>query len=297
MSPPLLCTTPRYSPHILAGSLSRRQSGRRSPGKPHPYGDYPWYSTWVVEQGPFRVRMDDGKWKVLEGPSALVLPPFSGDRLDLPVSTLFSWVEWGALSLRRISRIGGGPASKYLPGKKQPDPESIWGVKIPVVLPSPLYELTRTMLFRTNTLWWRGMGYSLQADAILAQWLAQLVVHVQEASPDSQSQFEGLEQEVVVLQEALSHGAGVKEWASILEVHPRTLYRRCQSALQCSPHDVMNQVRLERAESLLLRPDATVLHVAKECGFSTRESFSQWFTTQTGEPPVRWRRKFGLGQG
>ena len=289
MSLSLLCNTLRYQPHVLAGSLSRRQSGRRAPGKPHPYGNYPWYSTWVVDQGPFRYRTEDGNWKDLEGPMAVVLPPHSGDRLELPVSTLFSWVEWGAIGFRRVSRQGGGPATKYVRGKEQPPSSQIWGVDLPTVLPESLFELTRTMIFRVNTLWWRTRFHQLQADAELARWISLLVQAGQEAK-GSHEEFTGIEEEVKVLRDSLSQGIGVGEWAVLLGVHPRTLHRRCEQNRKETPHQILNRVRLERAEVLLLQPEASIPEVAKSCGFATREAFSSWFAHQKGESPGRWRR-------
>ncbi len=289
MSKPLLCTTPRYQPHVLAGSFSRRQSGRRSPGKPHPYGSYPWYSTWVIDQGPYRVRDTQGEWCEREGPSSVVLPPYSGDRIELPVSTLFSWVEWGAVGHRRIPRTGGGPAGKYGPGKEQPPAHEIWGVDLSMWVPDALLEATRTMVFRVNILWWRGAFYQLQAHAELARWLS-LLLQAQVEPVCSSDSFRGLEEEVKVLQDGLSQGIGVGEWAALLGIHPRTLHRRCLEHQNGTPHHILDRVRLERAEGMLLQPGTPIPAITKSCGFATREAFSAWFCKQQGIPPVEWRR-------
>jgi len=295
MPSPPLCQTIRYQPHVLAGSFSRRLSGRRAPGKPHPYGSYPWYSTWMVDQGPFRVREVEGAWLELEGPVAVVLPPYSGDRIDLPVSTLFSWVEWGVVNLRRIPRTGGGPAGKYLPGKEQPSPQAVWGVELPLLVPDSLLEATRTMLFRVNTLWWRTPFHHLQANAELARWLSQLVLSAADTPTDGTQSFAGLQEEVKVLKDALGQGVGIREWAALVGIHPRTLHRRCLETLNRTPHQVLSQVRLERAEELLLQPDVTVPVIAHNCGFANREAFSRWFVKERGMAPVQWRKRLMEG--
>jgi len=292
MSPCPICETLRYQPHVLAGAAARRPSGRRAGGRAKPYGAYPWYSTWMVDQGPFRLREED-TWVELEGPLAVVLPPFEGGRIDLPVSTLYSWMEWGAVAMRRIHRHDGGPAMRYPEGKAQSPSRAIWGRELPVRISGSLLQATRTMILRVNTLWWRSPAHRLLADAELARWLAGLLL-VGEPEPAGGS-VDGMDQEIQVLQDALNQGIGVGDWAALLGMHPRMLARRCGDIAGVTPHQLLNRVRLQRAEEQLLRPAIPIPHIAKSCGFGNRESFSVWFARQTGVPPAQWRRTHQRG--
>jgi AraC-like DNA-binding protein len=284
-----ICETVRYHPHVLAGAVGRRQSGRRAHGRQYPYGNYPWYSTWMVDQGPFRVQEAGGRWTTRQGPVAVVLPPYSGNRIDLPSSTLYSWVEWGAVAMRRIPRQDGGPAMRYPPGKEQPGPEKVWGAPLPLFVGPDLLETTRTLLLRVNTLWWRAGAFRLRADAELGVWISRLLCAEAAGAAGVESASEG--EDIRVLRDALDQGIGVGDWAGLLGIHPRTLHRRCRDHHHATPHEVMNRVRLEVAESLLLDPGRDIPDAAKRCGFSTREAFSAWFARQTGHPPGRWRQR------
>jgi AraC-like DNA-binding protein len=265
-------------------------NGRRAPGLAHPYGSHPWYSTWVIDQGPYRVKEHAGGWVKGEGPAAVVLPPFSGGRIDLPGSTLFSWLEWGAVAMPRVARQGGGGAHKYPPGRAQPEPMEVWGMNVPMIVPEALVDATRTMLFRVNTLWWREGAHRLRADAELALWISQWLLAG--STVDASPRREPLEPDIRVLKENLDQGIGVREWAALLGIHPRKLHRRCESVTGCTPHRLLDRIRLERAESLLLDLGEEIPTIAKQCGFSSREAFSTWFAKRTGQPPGRWRRYF-----
>jgi AraC-like DNA-binding protein len=51
------------------------------------------------------------------------------------------------------------------------------------------------------------------------------------------------------------------------------------------------EMRLLKAESLLRDPDAKVIHVAGECGFSHLSQFNSCFKRRFGDTPGRWRRR------
>ncbi len=282
-----------YQPHVLAGSGGRRQSGRRSPGPPKPYGSYPWYSTWLVDQGPFQLKNEQGQWLEMEGPAAILLPPYSGDRIILPVSTLFSWVEWGVLATERVERVGGG-AWKYPGDEEQPSPEEIWGEPLPLLLSEVQLAATRRMMFRVNGLWWRSDWHRLQGDAELALWIAGLMLPkgiqqaVSDIFPEASSAFV---KQIELLDQLLDSGMNIQGWAGALELNARTLSRRCHAETGLSPSQVLEQLRSVRAQEYLRDPDQRISSVARRCGFETREAFSAWFRRRFSEPPARWRQQ------
>lgn len=281
-----------YQPHVLAGSGGRRQRGRRRPGPPKPYGAFPWYSTWLIDQGPFEVQDESGQWIEGEGPAAIVLPPYQGDRIKIPVISLFSWVEWGVKSMPRVPRLGGVNAEKYPEGYEQPSPEDFFGQSIPIILPDSLRKPTQRMTYKVNAFWWRKMPQRLIADAELAIWLARLLTidrqpdDVENILPECSETFRTV---VNQLASILDLGVNIQEWSAAVELHPRTLARRCMDECGLRPKQIMNLLRRERAQRMLLHSSANIPLVAKSSGFETREAFTHWFTLEFGDSPVRWR--------
>jgi AraC-like DNA-binding protein len=148
------------------------------------------------------------------------------------------------------------------------------------------------MMFRVNTLWWRSPLHRLQADAELARWIPRMLLEAPEASMPEANE---LADELAVLRGALNQGIGVRDWAALLGLHPRTLARRCRESTGLTPHQVLDQVRLQRAEVQLLQPEVPIPHIARNCGFATREAFSAWFSKCKGCAPVQWRNRVSKG--
>jgi AraC-like DNA-binding protein len=57
-----------------------------------------------------------------------------------------------------------------------------------------------------------------------------------------------------------------------------------------APHTWLNYARLDRAMSLLRRPDKSIATVAAACGFADASHFARVFTRHTGLNPSVWRR-------
>lgn len=57
-----------------------------------------------------------------------------------------------------------------------------------------------------------------------------------------------------------------------------------------SPHQYVVRRRLEHAQTLLLRPDNTILDVALSSGFCSHAHFTTVFKRVVGDTPRRWRR-------
>jgi len=185
---------------------------------------------------------------------------------------------------------------KYPAGRTQPPPKSIWGVDLPLLVPDALFGPTQTMMLRVAASWWRSPFHRLRADAELAQWIAgtlitlrgeaQVYPEVPRSEVAQGSEEEGIKSP---LREVISMGGGVREWAAMLSVHPRTLSRRCRSIWGISARELYQAERLSRAEALLLEEEMSIVSIAKWCGFASREAFSAWFATETGLPPAKWR--------
>jgi AraC family transcriptional regulator len=52
----------------------------------------------------------------------------------------------------------------------------------------------------------------------------------------------------------------------------------------------MLSLRVERAMTLLRRPDLSLSEIALACGFADQSHFGRVFTRHTGQSPGTWRR-------
>lgn len=288
-----------YAPHILSGAEGRRQSGRRAPGHHRPTGSFPWYTTYMIDQGPYILQGPDLGRRQGDGPAVICLPPNSVLQLVLPSSTLYSWLEWGAIRLPLCPRDHIDASRKYPPGLTQPPPEAIWNRPLPLELPAWTLQPTAGMMVRTNALWWKGGSHRMLANAELSLWIARCLFPppVPENTPDPATHFPGsspaFREALRVLQDGISLSLDIRDWATALEMTPRTLQRWCRQESGKSPQEILDRLRLSTAEQLLRQPDLPLREISLRCGFASPPSFSNWFTRSTGLSPRRWGRERG----
>jgi LacI family transcriptional regulator len=72
----------------------------------------------------------------------------------------------------------------------------------------------------------------------------------------------------------------------------RTFERRFRVAMDCSPQEEIQRVRLERAKDLLAKTDLPVPDVADAAGFGNVNRFGIAFKSYTGVTPIKYRRQF-----
>jgi AraC-like DNA-binding protein len=82
----------------------------------------------------------------------------------------------------------------------------------------------------------------------------------------------------------------------ISKVSRRTLERACRTALDMTPHELLQQVRLEHAQHLLRGTDSTLTTVAEACGLATTAQLHALFRYHVGITPSQWRRAANLPQ-
>lgn len=284
-----------YAPHVLSGAEARRQSGRRAPGLSKPSGYFPWYTTYVIDQGPFSLADAGGTVSNREGPAVVCLPPYPQSKIQIPPSTLYSWLEWGAIRLPLCARDKANASRKYPEGHSQPQPEEIWGRPLPLVLPSHCHQPTAGMMVRVNASWWRGGLERMLANAELALWIARFVFPPTDPSAPGIGHHpfpgasEDFRQALEVLHQSLAMGVDVRDWALALGISPRSLQRWCRQETGFSPQEVLDSLRLQRAERLLPEGSESLRDVGRHCGFASASAFSTWFTGKKGVSPGRWR--------
>jgi len=74
--------------------------------------------------------------------------------------------------------------------------------------------------------------------------------------------------------------------ACLSKYHFLRLFR---SAYGYSPHQYIQQQRIEKARTLLARSNTPVSDVADQLGFANSQSFTRLFTQRMGVSPTRWR--------
>lgn len=74
---------------------------------------------------------------------------------------------------------------------------------------------------------------------------------------------------------------------------PEHLARSCRTFYECTPTDILNHHRIERAKMLLGATDEKVISVAFACGFGNLANFYRNFNSRTGMTPKAWRGRGG----
>ncbi len=106
---------------------------------------------------------------------------------------------------------------------------------------------------------------------------------------DAQQQL--ADQVRTLLRSLLRHGGASRERvAAQLGITGRTLHRRLEQEGQ-SYQTLLDELRLELAQSHLLQTTATVEEVSQRLGFTETQSFIRWFRRQLGLAPGAYRRQ------
>jgi AraC-like DNA-binding protein len=85
----------------------------------------------------------------------------------------------------------------------------------------------------------------------------------------------------------------LSEVAAAACLSPFHLLRTFQAAFRQTPHQYLNQCRLERAKFLLEKTRIPVTAICLDCGFTSLGSFSALFHRSCGMSPRAWRESHG----
>src|SRR6478672_4926696 len=89
-------------------------------------------------------------------------------------------------------------------------------------------------------------------------------------------------------------GAGFNAGRTVAAcLSPFHLLRMFQSAFQQTPHEYLQQCRLERAKFLLEKTRVPVTAICLDCGFTSLGAFSTFFQKKCGISPREWRVRLG----
>lgn len=130
-----------------------------------------------------------------------------------------------------------------------------------------------------------------------------LVVYL--VRPGGQSQFSGsidlqtratsyrLDALVAWLRQQIDRPIDVETMAAQAALSVRTLRRRCRDAFGLSPAQLLAELRLDHARTLLLDLELSLQRIATACGFASSSALSRAFTRRFGVAPTTWRIAFG----
>jgi AraC-like DNA-binding protein len=74
-----------------------------------------------------------------------------------------------------------------------------------------------------------------------------------------------------------------------LNMSRTVFYNKIKSLTNCSPIDLIRQVRLRKAAELLLKKELKVYEVMYQVGFNDEKHFRQLFKQQYGVTPVEYQ--------
>ncbi|MEO6080435.1 MAG: DNA-binding transcriptional regulator [Steroidobacteraceae bacterium] len=98
-------------------------------------------------------------------------------------------------------------------------------------------------------------------------------------------------QAISYIRKNIHRGFGVEELLKEVQISRRSLEYHFRRALQSSPYDYMNRMRVEAAKRLLAGPDRPKTSVvSKSCGFQDSRRFRLVFKHHTGITPEAYRR-------
>ena len=85
----------------------------------------------------------------------------------------------------------------------------------------------------------------------------------------------------------------LKELATTYQKNEKYLGRLFQKELGTSFHEYLMQLRLHKAESLLLQGRDNIIDIAFDCGFNNISYFNRSFKKKHGMTPKEYRMKNG----
>jgi AraC-like DNA-binding protein len=92
----------------------------------------------------------------------------------------------------------------------------------------------------------------------------------------------------------LAAPVSLSELATVACLSPFYLLRVFQAAFHQTPHQYLNNCRLDRAKFLLEKTRIPVTAICLECGFTSLGSFSALFHKRCGMSPRAWRKRHGM---
>lgn len=289
------CQPHRFGPLIISTSMHHGDGLRDYSNK------MPCYSLWGLHSGELTLWDQDGVPCTHSGPINLLLTPSGCTRVVCPAASEVMSLQFDILERAFLHDIYG--VSSWPKGQRvrqvQPEPEAIWGMSLPRVLPARIYEETRAVIRDCCATAWRGMLHYLRANMRLGLWLTDLAlaesVRGEEPAPapaDPAGDSPESEWALRIVERArrqLDAGVRVADMATWARMSPRHFSRRFLEQWGVKPGRFLLEERLLQASRLLRSSNRSIAQIAKDCGYKSPKSFSLKFRSFFGVSPRHYR--------
>jgi AraC-like DNA-binding protein len=95
-----------------------------------------------------------------------------------------------------------------------------------------------------------------------------------------------------LIEDCYAEGLSLDEIASTSFMSPHHFHRLFRARYGVTPHQLVTQRRMHRAQQMLRHTSMTVTEVCMEVGFESLGSFSSAFRKHTGHAPSHYRRRY-----
>ena len=272
--PPLIGT---YAPRVLAtGKLT-------GPGMILTDDQPPFRHRWrliEVQEGTITITRCAGGTLVVRPEGIALIEPGTVD------SIVFSP---GSLILHLLFDVEAEPCrpvdGALLPcdqARRQPGARATWGIELPATLPASVHAGARLLLRRAYDAT-AGLVLRLQADALLATWLAELVTTVVHGRP-----LTGLDLAFHHLRAHLNRPMSIDLMVLWSGLDARQFRHAVRQRFGCQPADLIRRMRMTLARRLLSDGELAVADVASNCGYTDPAAFARAFRKECGCSPSAW---------
>lgn len=101
---------------------------------------------------------------------------------------------------------------------------------------------------------------------------------------------------VLWLREDLHRTRDIEALAERMHMSPRHFRRRFAAIFDTTPHNYLEQLRVEAVKERLENTRKEFKRIADECGFASEESMRRAFVRQCGVRPTQYRERFGAAR-
>lgn len=280
-----LCSHGANGPFIHDGRFNRRHRGQET------VRGADEYQLVFVDDGTVRYRSGRATHSPAT-PCAMLVQPGADFAMNLPRGITWHHLRFDAVYEPRAVRTkplpGQTPPFVHRRTHRQPSPEKVWGLSLPLEVPAAFLDETRAMVRWCNAHWWRDALNYARANYHLGLWLLDLARLVEGKTVRPAGWLEELKQYCA---DNIIHGLSVKELARHAGMSRQNLRCRLRASCRMSPKSFLDSVRMDLACRLLRSTGDPIRSVSRACGFSSVPVFSRWFKKLTGLPPRPWRQR------
>lgn len=179
----------------------------------------------------------------------------------------------------------------------QPPPLAVWGVELPELVPTAVLPRLRERWSRIRARYWRSLADRMEANALLAVTLAELVAAAgggeDAAQPRGRVESDPVRRAVAFGLEAARMPGTLRcrDLAQASGLSPSRFRRRFVEAEGLPPRAWLAARRLDEAAERLASGDEPVAAIGAHFGWSSPAAFTRAFVRRFGCTPSAWRRR------